>query len=72
MAELKIGQRWLYDDGGYKFVIEVSNTEKSHGIVLQVIKKPEHSSWKVGEKFTMASANSGASYWKYLSGQDKP
>lgn len=71
MTELKVGQRWIYKDSSYIWVVECVDSVDPTGKVIQIIKDPY--SGNMNRRFGMSAPKEGNYYyWTYLPGQDVP
>ena len=77
--KLKIGQRWLYKDSMYSWIVEVSRVgPMPTGRIIQKIKDDWLKEWgttiySIGYEYSMHDCDGQHSYcWTYLKGQDKP
>jgi hypothetical protein len=62
------GQRWLYDNGSFTFVVEA--TVNKNGVIVQVIKQPPQCTYKTEGGFYIGDI-AGSREWTLLPGQDK-
>jgi hypothetical protein len=68
MTVTKAGQRWMYQDSMFKFLLEIISINPFSHKLLQSFTK--QSAYKVGEIHYWA--NDISNHWTYLEGQDKP
>ena len=76
---LEIGQRWIYRDSNYTWVVEVTTLGSAPlGKVIQIIRdnwleRDGHTSYPIGSPCGMSGATSDDNrYYQYLEGQDRP
>jgi hypothetical protein len=81
MIELKVGQRWMYSDSQYTWIVEcISTSYPALGVIIQIIRddwikknQGPNYAYAVGIKTSMERCNTTYDhYFTYLEGQDSP
>ena len=64
------GQRWVYKDDSYLFLVEVRDSKNYYhqGCIIRFIKTFSGTNWRIGDYIGMSDPK----YWTLLVGQDKP
>jgi hypothetical protein len=77
--KIQIGQRWLYSDTHYTWVVEVSRIDSPQGVIIQIIRNTHADSanyipyYNIGDSTSMGAYDTHNScYWTYLPNQESP
>lgn len=82
IVQVKVGQRWLYENYGHKFILEIISLDINNDIVkcmvVQLYKGDSRKVGEIGSNWTLCShgtavqkCDSGAT-WTLLLGQEAP